>query len=65
MAGWKSDFNEKPVISMDKDFQFVNFSWIDLGKVSRQEKLVEFSTKRGGGIRIGRFSTKKNIGSKQ
>ena len=33
-----------------------------LGKVSKK-KLVEFSTKRGGeGVRIGQFSTKKNIG---
>ena len=38
------------------------FQDTDLGKVSK--KLVEFSTKREGGVRIGRFSTKKNIGSK-
>ena len=37
----------------------------NLGKVSKMKnkKLVEFSTKRGGeGVRIGQFSTKKNIG---
>ena len=26
-----------------------------------KKKLVEFSPKRGGGVRIGQFSTKKNI----
>ena len=36
----------------------------NLGKVSKiKKKLMEFSTKRGGeGVRIGQFSTKKNIG---
>ena len=29
-----------------------------------KKKIVEFSTKRGGGVRIGQFSTKKNNCSK-
>ena len=49
------------------DYNLVEKENIRLGKVSKIKKikLVEFSTKGGGGVRMGRFSTKKKKNKKK
>ena len=65
LQGYFRDFKRFQVISCD--FMWIHVISYDfmiskgvLGKVSKKKKkkIVEFSTK-GGGVRMGRFSTKK------
>ena len=52
----------EPVTVFDIDSPKIDM-FLREGFKNKKKELVEFSTKRGGeGVRIGQFSTKKNIG---